>query len=81
MLDDGRQVAQLVDLPAQHAVDHGQKVGGVGERDRGVRALFGDRLLQHRLCFGDEGIGATDRTGSNVFGHVTSPCGLTEMRT
>ena len=69
MLQDRPQLAQGGYLRAEHAVHHRQEIGGVGELDPGVLALFGDDLVEHRFGFGDNGIRATDRAGCDVFGH------------
>src|SRR5674476_1346229 len=72
-LDDLVQVAELLDLAPRKGVDDRQEVGGVGERDRGVRAELGDGVVDHRLGLGHDGVGAADGAGGDVARHQASP--------
>ena len=65
-LDHLRQVAELLDLLAGEGVDHRQVVGGVGERDRGVGAELGQRLVHGLLGLADDAVGPADRAGRDV---------------
>ena len=71
--DDLGQVAELLDLVPREGVDDRQEVGGVGERDRGVRSELGDGVVDHRLGLGHDGVGAADGPRGDVAGHQASP--------
>ena len=72
-LEDGRQVAEGLDLASREGVDDGQEVGGVGERDGGLWPELFDGLVDHRLSLGDDGAGAADGALGDVAAHRSSP--------
>src|SRR5581483_8429699 len=64
------EIAEFFDRLARHAKDGGEVVSRVRERDRRIRALLLQRLVENDFGFGHQRVRAAHGSGGNVFRHV-----------
>ena len=66
-------IAQFLHFVAEHPVNHGQVIGGIGEADGLVRAPLVHRRFPPGFGFFNYLVSAADCDGSNYFGHLVVP--------